>query len=248
MPPFVERTGRFAVLAVLAAGLAGCQSIAGIQPVSQVRVIDVSPDAPTLDIYRNSPQNSSTGLYNIGFGTVSSYIPVAAGAYTNAAYTTGTQQQLATVRGTFLTGDQYTVLAGNIAANLQMTVLKDQSFPAPPGQVALRFLDQATRAGAVDIYLLPPGSALSGVSPIDTGIGFGGNTGYMDAPSGTYSIVVLPAGTVPSIATSPLYTGSQVSYPGGSAHTILLIDRSPATSPGLQVVTADDYDPSSAGS
>ena len=58
----------------------------------------------------------------------------------------GTQQQLATVRGNFLTGSQYTVLAGNISASLQMTVLKDQSYPAPSGQVALRFLDQATRA------------------------------------------------------------------------------------------------------
>ncbi len=248
MPLFVERTGRFAALSVLAAGLAGCQSVAGIQPVSQVRVIDVSPDAPALDIYRNSPQNSATGLYNIGFGTVSSYIPVAAGTYTNVAYTAGTQQELATVRGTFATDSQYTVLAGNIAANLHMTVLKDQSFPAPAGQVAMRFLDQATRAGTVDIYLLPPGAALSGASPIESGVGFGGNGGYIDVPSGTYSIVVLSSGTVPSVAALPLYTGSQVSYSSGSAHTILLIDRPSATAPGLQVVTADDYDPSSVGS
>jgi hypothetical protein len=241
-PQFVERTGRLAALAVLAAGLAGCQSIAGIQPLSQVRVIDVSPDAPALDIYQNSPQSSPASLYNIGFGTVSSYIPVAAGAYSNAAYTAGTQQQLATVRGNFLTGSQYTLLAGNIAANLQMTVLKDQSFPAPTGQVALRFLYQATRAGTVDIYLVPPGFALGRVSPIDTGLSFGSNTGYINAPSGTYSIVVLPAGTVPTSATSPVYTGSQISYPGGSARTILLIDQQPASTPGLQVITADDYD------
>ena len=242
IPQFVERTGRLAALAVLAAGLAGCQSIAGIQPLSQVRVIDVSPDAPALDIYQNSPQSSPASLYNIGFGTVSSYIPVAAGAYSNAAYTAGTQQQLATVHGIFLTGSQYTLLAGNIAANLQMTVLKDQSFPAPTGQVALRFLDQATRAGTVDIYLVPPGSALGRVSPIDTGLSFGSNTGYINAPSGTYSIVVLPAGTVPTSATSPVYTGSQMSYPGGSARTILLIDQQPVSTPGLQVITADDYD------
>ena len=238
---FVERTGRIAALALLAAGLAGCQGIAGIQPVSQVRVIDVSPDAPALDIYPGPPQSTSAVLYNIGFGTVSSYIAVPAGANSHAVTIAGTQQQLATVRGNFLTGSQYTLLAGNISASLQMTVLKDQSFPAPAGQVALRFLDQATRAGTVDIYLVPPGSALAKVAPIDTGLSFTSNTGYINAPSGTYSIVVLPAGSVPSSAT-PIYTGSQVVYPGGSARTTLLIDQQPATTLGLQVITADDYD------
>jgi hypothetical protein len=242
-PQFVERFGRFAALALLAAGLAGCQGIAGIQPVSEVRVIDVSPDAPALDIYQNSPQSAPAILYNVGFGTVSSYISIPAGANTHAATIAGTQQQLATVRGNFLTGSQYTLLTGNISANLQMTLLKDQSYAAPIGQVALRFLDEATRTGAVDIYLVPRGSALAKVAPIDTGLSFGSNTGYIDAPSGTYSIVVLPAGTVPSSAISPIYTGSRMSYTGGSARTILLIDQQPAAAPGLQVISAEDYDP-----
>jgi len=242
IPQFVERPARLAALALLAVGLAGCQSIAGIQPVAQVRVIDVSPDAPALDIYQNSPQSASAVLYNIGFGTVSSYIPVPAGANTHAAYVAGTQQQLATARGTFAVGSQYTVLAGNISASLQMTVLKDQSFPAPAGQVALRFLDQATHAGTVDIYLVPPRSTLSRVSPIDTGLSFSSNTGYINVPSGTYSIVVLPAGAISSSAVTPIYIGSQTSYPAGSVRTILLIDQQPVTASGLQVITANDYD------
>lgn len=236
-----SRTVRIAALAVFAAGLAGCQSIAGIQPVSQIRVIDASPDAPALDIH----QNSTATLYNVGFGTVTSYIPVAAGPYIHAAYTTGTQQQLAAVHGVFAGGGQYTVLTGNVAANLQMTVLKDQAFPAPAGRVALRFLNQSTRPGAVDIYLLQPGVAPISVSPFIAGATFGTNTGYIDAPAGTYSIVAYPSGTVP-VGTSPEYTGSQVSYPGGSAHTIILIDQrpsqQPAATPSLQVISAQDYD------
>jgi hypothetical protein len=234
---------RITALAVLAAGLAGCQGVTGIQPAAQVRVIDASPDAPALDIYQNSPsQTAPSGLYNIAFGTVSSYIPVAAGAYTHAAYSAGTQQQLAATRGTFAPGSQYTLLAGNIAANLQMAVLKDQSFPAPAGQTALRFLGQATRSGALDLYLLPAGFSLTGAAPIAAGVSFGSNTGYINAPAGTYSIVAYPAGAAPS-ATPPAYTGSQVAYPATSVHTILLIDQQPATTPALQTITAADYDP-----
>lgn len=248
---------RLIALAALATALTGCQSVTGSQPYTQVRVIDASPDAPNLDIYQSSPsQPAQVGLYNIGFGTVSSYISMAPGTTVHAAFTANTQQQLAQVRGTFSTGTQYTVLTGNIAANLQMTILRDQSTPAPAGQVALRFLGQATRTGAVDLYLLPPGSSFAGVAPTATGIVFGSNTGYITAPSGTYSIVAFPAGAAPNAAL-PVYTGSQASYPGGSVRTIVLIDQlteqqsveqtaqqPAAATPALQIITADDFDPS----
>jgi len=234
------RTARLAALALAAVVLSGCQGITGSQQGAQVRVIDASPDAPHLDIYQNSPsQPDATGLYNIGFGTVSSYISVPTGAYTHSAFNAGTQQQLAQVRGTFSTGGQYTILAGNIAASLQMTVLRDQSIPAPAGQTALRFLGQATRSGPVDIYLLPPGFSLAGAAPFAAGVSFGSNTGYIDAPSGTYSIVAFPAGLAPTAAV-PTYTGSQVTYPATSVRTILLLDQPPA---GLQTITALDFEP-----
>jgi len=235
----LQLAARTAALAILAGALAGCQSVTGSQPFTQVRVIDASPDAPHLDIY----QNSEASLYNVGFGTVSSYIPTVPGSAIHTAFTAGTQQQLAQVRGAFAPGTQYTVLAGNIAANLQLSVFKDQSTPAPAGQVALRFLSQATRAGAYDLYLLPPAATLTGITPIATGLNFGGNTGYLNAPSGTYSIVAFPAGAAPSVSV-PAFTGSQASYPAGSVRTIVLIDQPQSDSaPSLQLITADDYDP-----
>jgi len=244
-----SRTARLTALVVLATALSGCEGVTGIQPVTQVRVVDASPDAPALDIYQNSPsQPAQAALYNIGFGTVSSYIPLAPGAYTHTAYVANTQQQLAAVHGTFSPGSQYTVLAGNIAASLQMTVLKDQSLPAPPGQFALRILGQQTRSGAVDLYLLPSGSTFAAASPIAPGLAFGGNTGYVLAPAGTYSIVAFPAGSPPG-ETRPVFTGSQAEYPSGSVRTIVLIDQLPteqeASSPGLQLITADDVVPAS---
>lgn len=251
MPPIgLHLATRITALAILAAGLAGCQGVTGIQPAAQVRVIAASPDAPALDIYQNSPsQAAASGLYNIGFGTVTSYIPIASGTYSPAAYNAGTLQQLAQVRGAFAAGNQYTVLAGNISANLQMAILRDQSTPAPAGQIALRFLGQAIRSGPVDLYLLPPGFSLSGVFPIAAGVGFGSNMGYINAPAGTYSIVAYPAGVAPG-STPPAFTGTQIAYPATSVRTILLIDQQrpdpqpEATHSGLQIITANDYDPS----
>jgi Domain of unknown function (DUF4397) len=246
------RTARLAALAVCGVVLTGCQGVTGLQQAAQVRIIDASPDAPALDIAQSLPATAvPNGLYNIGFGTVSSYIPMAAGTYTHSAYVAGTQQQLALARGSFVPGGQYTLLAGNIAAGLQMAFLKDQSTPAPSGQMALRFLGQATRSGAVDLYLLPAGFSLNGALPIATGVNFGTNTGYINAPAGTYSIIAYPAGIAPS-ASSPSFTGSQMAYPATSVRTIVLLDQrndasefaAPSSAHSLQVVTASDYDPS----
>jgi Domain of unknown function (DUF4397) len=233
-----RRPPRLAALAVFAAALSGCQVIDGTPLYTQVRVIDASPDAPGLDVY----QNSTASLYNIGLGTASSYIAIGPGSYTYSVDVTGTQQQLASVRGPFVLGAQYTVLIGNVTAALQMTILKDQSTPAPAGQVALRFLDQSTRNGPVDIYLVPSGGKLTGITPIVTNISFGNIPTYIDAPAGIYSIVAVPTGTIPSGSTSPLYTGAQVEYSSGAARTIVLIDQQLITTAGLQTITADDYD------
>jgi hypothetical protein len=236
-----QRTTRLAALSLLVLALAGCQSIAGTQSVTQVRFIHASPDAPAIDLYQNPTSASQASLYNVGFGTVSSYMMLAPGAYTHAAYTAGTQQQLANVKGAFAAGGQYTVLAANIAANLQMTVLKDQATPAPAGEVALRFLGESTRTGPVDLYLVPPGAPLNGLAPVASGVGLGANTGYLNVPGGTYSIVALSAGAAPTSV--PVFTSSQALYPAGSVRTIVLIDQQPLTTPGLQLITADDFDP-----
>src|SRR4051812_47096097 len=81
---------RSAALGLVAVVFSGCQGMSRVQPISQIRVIDTSPDAPAIDIQ----QGASTGLYNVAFGTISSYIPVPAGNSTHTAYTAGTGQQL----------------------------------------------------------------------------------------------------------------------------------------------------------
>ncbi len=226
-----------AVTALLLA-LPGCQSITGNPNVSQVRVIDASPDAPGLDIY----QGSSVLAYNLGLGTITSYVSLTPGTYGILADVAGTRQQLISAQGTFGSDAQYTVIVGNYLNSLQEIILKDQSKPAPLGQIAVRFIDQSTRAGALDLYLVPSGSTVVQVKPVLTNINFNVNTGYFNVPAGTYTLVALPAGTIPTATGTTFYTGASVTYAGGSARTFVLIDQQLITMPGVQVVTGDDYD------
>jgi hypothetical protein len=227
-----------AAIAILGT-LTGCQAIVSSAPEAHVRIINATPDAPRLDLY----QDSNALAFNLDFGTVTSYIQLAPGAYNITANTAGTRQVLSTAKTTFITSGQYTVLIGNTAASLQQLTLADQSQPAPPGQTALRFINQATRASAVDIYLVPAGQKVNAVTPLVTGIGFGANTGYLNVPIGTYSLAMLPAANVAAGTTIATYTGPQVTYSAGAARTIILIDPPLATSSGIKVITANDFDP-----
>lgn len=225
-------------LGITVGALPGCQSITGSPVVSQVRVVDASPDAGGLDVY----QGSGILAYNLGLGTITSYIPTSAGTSTIRVDAAGTRQMLASQTTTFGLSQQYTVLIGNYLAGIQETVLRDQSQAAPAGQTSVRLVDQSTRAGAVDVYLIPSGSTITQVRPLLTNVVFGQNTGYFNVPAGTYTLAAVATGTVPTSTTTTSYTGSAVVYPSGSARTIILIDQTLITTPGLQVIVADDYD------
>lgn len=235
----VRQSALLAALAVALATLSGCGAIVSSTPEAHVRIINATPDAPRLDLY----QDSNALAFNLDFGTVTSYIQVAPGAYNITANTAGTRQALSTAKTTFTTSGQYTVLIGNTAASLQQLTLADQGQPAPPGQTALRLINQATRAGAVDVYLVPAGQKVNAVTPLVTSIAFGTNTGYINVPIGTYSLAMLPAGTIPTSTTLATYAGPQVTYSAGAARTIILIDPPLIAAPGIRVITANDFDP-----
>lgn len=231
-------TVRLAAVTAVLATLTGCQAMVGNPSAAQVRVVDASPDAPGIDLY----QGSDGIAYNLGFGAITSYVATAPGTYTISAATAGTHQVLSFAKPTLASSGQYTVLISDTAGNLQQLTLKDQSQAAPAGQTSLRFLDEATRSGPVDVYLVPTGHALVTVNPLLTSISFGANTGYQNIPSGTYSLVVLPAGVNPTSTAAASYTGAKVTYPSAAARTLIFIDQPLASMPGVQVITADDYD------
>jgi hypothetical protein len=242
-----RRTRRMAALLLAALGLAGCQGLTSNS--AQLRVIDASPDAGLIDSY----QNNAALAYNLGFGTSTNYIPMSAGSYTLAANKAGTHQALASSTESLAAGRQYTEIIAAGLANLQQTLIPDQTTPAPAGEVAVRILNEATRTGALDIYLVPM-APLSGkpspVPPLAASLSFGANSGYIDIPEGTYAIDVLPAGTLRTSSTVTLLSGAQVAYASGAVRTVVLIDQPPSTQPtqhattppGVQAIVAADAD------
>lgn len=239
---FLKRVAAATALAAATLGFSGCQGVTGSTSSAQIRFIDASMDAGGLDMYLGS----TAVAYNLGFGTITSYIPVTPATYTVNVDSAGTRQVLATAKASVANNKQYTVLVGNVVASLGATVLTDQSQPAPSGQIALRFLDQSTKVGPVDLYMVPSGTAVTAVTPVQTGVDFGANTGYLNIPVGTYTLYVVSNGTALTSTTTTLYTGAATAYPQGSARTLVLLDRQLVTTPAINVITANDYDSATA--
>lgn len=235
-------TGRLALLALGSVLLAGCQSLNANS--AQLRVIDASPDAGVVDVY----QNNSGLAYNLQFGTVTSYVPMTTGSYTLAADRAGTRQALVSSYTQLSAPHQYTEIVGNTAASMQQIVLQDQTVPAPTGEMEIRLVQQATRSGAVDVYLVQPGGKLSTTAPIATNLSFGANSGYLTVPAGTYAIDVVPTGTALTSSTTTLMSGAQNEYSSGAVRTVVLIDQEivgpqrAALTAGVQAIIADDVD------
>jgi hypothetical protein len=240
----VVRALGFAAMAASSLAMTGCGAVSSSTSLSQLRIIDASPDSGGVDIY----VGGSAVAYNLGFGTITSYVPITPGTYTVKVNQAGSSTALVSTRATLPVNKQFTLLVGNVNASLEGLVLADQSGPAPSGQIALRFLNEATKIGAVDIYLVPSSATLLTTSAVATGVVFDTNTGYLNVPVGTYKLYILPAGTVPAAATVPTYTGASVTYAQGSARTIVLLDTQVTTTPGVQVITANDYDSATATS
>src|SRR6187402_1079608 len=234
----VVRTLGLAVMAVSSLAMTGCESTTESTPLSQLRIIDASPDSGGVDIYASG----NALAYNLGFGTITSYVAVTPGTYAVQVKPAGSATAVISTKATLPATKQFTLLVGNVNASLEGLVLADQSGPAPSGQIALRFLNQATKTGALDIYLVPGSATLLTTSAIAREVVFNANTGYLNVPVGTYKLYILPTGTVAAADTVPMYTGSSVTYPQGSARTIVLLDTQVTATPAVQVITANDYD------
>ncbi len=225
------RLGVFCALPLVLGALNGCTSVAGSDPSTMVRVIDASSNAQPLDAYVASVPIAD----NIVGPSISNYAFLGPGTSTVTLDAHGTHSVLAELNGTFLAGTQHSIYLTDQGSTFTAELLADQSSPAPAGFVSFRFVQQANQAGAVDVYLLPSGTAIADAKPLLASLAPGTITPYMNIPVGTYQLAVATAGTIKNA-----YTGVATAFMGGQVMTILIVDQQLLTTPPVNVLIAND--------
>ncbi len=222
--------------ALLAAfGVAGCQNVQGYTATALVRVIDASYIAPPANVYIENDLFAG----NIAQGYISNYGTVTPSAATvvKVSPVTGTTPT-ASAAATLGAATQHTVFItdnGQSSTQYVVTVLEDQQTQAASGHSTFRFLNQAPRTGAVDIYMVPSGSEITDTIPLVTNLAVGASTAYISFTSTTVTMVITPTGTV-----TPKYTSTALALVGGEVRTVVAVDSQLTTNPPVQALIADD--------
>ena len=228
----------FTICALLTAfGLAGCQTVQGFTPTALIRVIDASYIAPAANVYIENQLFAG----NIGQGYVSNYgtVTPSAVATVKVAPVTGTTPEVSAA-ATLNASTQHTVFItdnGQSATQYVLTVLEDQQTAAASGHSAFRFLNQAPRTGAVDVYMVPSGSTVADSIPLVTNLAVGASTAYISLTSATVTMVITPTGLI-----TPSYTSAALALTGGEVRTVVVVDSQLTSNPPVQALIADDVD------
>ncbi|KAA6460164.1 DUF4397 domain-containing protein [Acidobacteria bacterium AB60] len=226
-----------AVSLAVAAGLSACQSVQGFSQPSLVRVIDASYIAPAVNIYvENTLFAGNVGEgYISGYGTVSPSI----NAPVKVTQTQG-GASLVTANVTLKAGAQHSVFLtdnGATPTEYTVTVLEDAQSPAASGHSSFRFLNQAPRTGALDVYIIPAGTTLANTIPVCTDLAVGATCGYVSFASQSVTMVIVPTGQ-----TTPKYTSTALALTGGEVRTVVVVDSQLTSDPPVSVVIAKDVD------
>lgn len=222
----------------LALALSGCENVAGYTQPTLVRVIDASYIAPAANVTVEGTQIAG----NIGQGTITPYgtLPASNAALIKVTAATG-GKTLVSSDGTLLAGHQHSILLtdnGAAPTGYQVTVLEDQQTQAAGGHSAFRFLNQAPKTGAVDVYMIPAGTTLANTIPIVTNLAVGATTGYISFNAQTVTMVITPTGVI-----TPKYTSTAMALIGGEVRTVLITDTQLTSNPPVQVFMATDAGP-----
>jgi Domain of unknown function (DUF4397) len=242
-----RRTGRALKLPQLAAaaglstalalGLSSCTNVAGFTPTSLVRVVDASYIAPAVNVYIENTLFAG----NIGQGYISNYGTAKPSPAAQIKVTQATGGvTLVAAAATLNAGMQHSVFLTDNGASPTayiVTVLEDQQTPAAAGHSAFRFLNQAPRTGAVDVYMVPGSTTLANTIPLCTALPAGSTCGYVSFASATVTMVITPAGTV-----TPKFTSTSLALSGGEVRTVVIVDSQLTNDPPVQVVIAKDVD------
>jgi Domain of unknown function (DUF4397) len=222
---------------LLTMGLSSCTNVAGFSQPSLVRVIDASYIAPAVNIYVEKTLFAG----NVGEGYISNYGTVTPSAAAQIQVTQATGgASLVAAAATLNAGAQHSVfLTDNGASPTEyiVTVLEDQQTPAASGHSAFRFLNQAPRTGAVDVYMVPGSTTLANTLPLCTALPVGSTCGYVSFASQAVTMVITPTGTI-----TPKFTSTSLALSGGEVRTVVVVDSQLTSDPPVQVVIAKDVD------
>ncbi len=182
---------------------------------AKLRVVNASPNTTGMDVL----VDGKTVASGIGYGSNSSYLSVDSGSRHLQIETSGTTNILLDQSLSFNAATETTYLATNFASSISGLQLSDDSTAPDSGNVSLRVVHSSPSMGAVDVYIVTPGTDLVSSTPVIRSLAFDAATDYQTLTAGSYEVVLTVAGT-----TFALVDTGALSLSSGQIRTVLALD------------------------
>ena len=189
---------------------------------AKVRFVHASPDAGGLDVALDG-KNVATAL---AFGDVSpatGYLTIASGNHKVEVRDSTTKDQ---INSTVDFGSQksYTLLiSGKVLDEINpiAAVLKTDDNSAPSsGNIKLRVIHDAPSGPAhIDIYVVPPGTNISGLTPTISNLAYQQASDYKSLPAAMYEVIMTASGDSADVRSDGTFTLS-----AGQNRTLVTLD------------------------
>lgn len=216
-----------AAVALLTVGCGGGGS-------SKIRFMNASPNAPAFNVIIDG----KTVINGLGFGFATSYMNVSSGSRklefqpvgtTNDTPVNGMATQTLSIAG----GTNNTYMLQGFLNNLKGSAYEDNRTAPASGSAQIRIINAAASVGAVDIYLVPPNTDPTSVSPTDSNVQLGGATSYITETAGPFVVFFTQPGFPSTIYVDSgnlTFNSLQnrtvvgISNPQGGFSSVLLVD------------------------
>lgn len=173
--------------------LAACGSGGSDAGTGNVRMLNLTRAHPSLDLLVASTKQISAVASN----SASTYVGVGSGNNTLQVTDAGSQTALVTTAPSVAKDQYYSLLVYESNAALKTAWLAENDTAPATGLSNFRVFNVATDAGALDVYVIPAGTALAaGTSPffVMSGTGTSQISAYLSFAPGAYQVIVTASG------------------------------------------------------
>jgi Domain of unknown function (DUF4397) len=207
------RVGLFALAlgVLLSTGCGGSSS----SDTAQLRVFHAAAGVSAVNVLIDG----SIVAGNLNYGAATNYLTVKAGSiHVQAAPASGGSPVLDQTISISASAHQTLVMTGS-----NSIVLTDGGTTAVTGDGHVRVFNASNSMGPSDVYIVNPGTGLTGATPVTKNLAFGSGTGYQAIPLGNYEVFLTQPGTTTvNLATGPLNLGTSNS----TNQTVVVFDAS----------------------
>jgi hypothetical protein len=215
---------------------------------SNVRFVHAAVSNIALDVAVDGKTVASNLAYG-GISPATGYLTVKAGSQAVQMSTAGTTDNLINSTISFASGRHYTLVASGFVApqansdfNIAAILLTDDNSAPQAGNVKFRILHAApfdpaveTNPPNLDIYIVPPGTDISSVTPNVSNLTYGQASAYQSVAATTNRVVVTAAGSKSTIIDQTYDT-----LAAGQIRTLIIVNDPDSTNvSATPVVLAD---------